>query len=60
MLQQAKVIESSADFKVGWYSGGSKRLRNHEEWEKELAKYEVTFIKLRTNLYQRVIWRIYQ
>ncbi|KAK4798282.1 hypothetical protein SAY86_030608 [Trapa natans] len=39
--QQAKVIEGSTDFKVGWYSGGSKRLRNHEEWEKELEKYEV-------------------
>ncbi|OWM72843.1 hypothetical protein CDL15_Pgr021149 [Punica granatum] len=39
--QQAKVIADSTDFKVSWYSGGSKRLKSHEEWEKELTTYEV-------------------
>ncbi|KAI4379355.1 hypothetical protein MLD38_005667 [Melastoma candidum] len=39
--QQARVIEESLDMKVGCYSGGSKRLKTHEEWEKEIEKYEV-------------------
>lgn len=39
--QQAKVIEDSVDFKVGIFCGNSKRLRSHQEWEKELEEYEV-------------------
>ncbi|MCL7029021.1 hypothetical protein MKW94_016083 [Papaver nudicaule] len=41
VLQQATVIEESTDFKVASYFGGSKRLRNHDEWEKEIEEYEV-------------------
>jgi len=40
-LQQARVIGDSIDFKVGSYCGGSKRLKTHAEWEKEIEKYEV-------------------
>lgn len=39
--QQAKVIEDSVDFKVGTYFGSSKRLKHHEDWEKEMEAYEV-------------------
>lgn len=39
--QQARVIGDSIDFKVGSYCGGSKRLKTHAEWEKEIEKYEV-------------------
>ncbi|KAF8031365.1 hypothetical protein BT93_D0530 [Corymbia citriodora subsp. variegata] len=39
--QQARVIEDSINFKVGSYCGGSKRLKTHAEWEKEIEKYEV-------------------
>ncbi|KAI3891640.1 hypothetical protein MKW92_042971 [Papaver armeniacum] len=42
VLQQATVIEESTDFKVAsYFGGGSKRLRNHDEWEKEIEEYEV-------------------
>ncbi|XP_030546666.1 dicer-like protein 4 [Rhodamnia argentea] len=39
--QQARVIEDSINLKVGSYCGGSKRLKTHAEWEKEIEKYEV-------------------
>ncbi|XP_062159041.1 dicer-like protein 4 [Alnus glutinosa] len=39
--QQARVIENSIDFKVGVYCGSSKRLKNHEDWEKEIEQYEI-------------------
>ncbi|XP_043699597.1 endoribonuclease Dicer homolog 4-like isoform X2 [Telopea speciosissima] len=39
--QQARVIEESIDFKVGSYSGNSKRLKRHAEWEKAIEQYEV-------------------
>ncbi|KAF3452999.1 hypothetical protein FNV43_RR03432 [Rhamnella rubrinervis] len=39
--QQARVIEESIDFKVGVYCGNSKRLKSHEDWEKEMKQYEV-------------------
>ncbi|CDP10524.1 unnamed protein product [Coffea canephora] len=39
--QQAKVIEDSIDFKVGIYCGNSKRLRSHQEWERELEEHEI-------------------
>lgn len=41
ILQQARVIEESIDFKVGTYCGTSKRLRTHQDWEKECEQYEV-------------------
>ncbi|RZC50978.1 hypothetical protein C5167_019405 [Papaver somniferum] len=38
---QATVIEESTDFKVAsYFGGGSKRLRNHDEWEKEIEEHE--------------------
>lgn len=40
-FQQARVIEESIDFKVGCYTGGTKRLRTHEEWQKEIDQHEV-------------------
>ncbi|KAF6147407.1 hypothetical protein GIB67_016764 [Kingdonia uniflora] len=36
--QQADYIEESTDFKVGSYSG--KRLRSHQDWEKEIEEHE--------------------
>ncbi|XP_052198876.1 dicer-like protein 4 isoform X2 [Diospyros lotus] len=39
--QQAKVIQDDTDFKVGAYCGGSKRLKSHQDWEKEMEEYEV-------------------
>nr|XP_024928613.2 dicer-like protein 4 [Ziziphus jujuba var. spinosa] len=39
--QQARVIEDSIDFKVGVYSGSSKGLKSHEDWEKQMKQYEV-------------------
>ncbi|KAH9654546.1 Dicer-like protein 4 [Citrus sinensis] len=39
--QQAKVIEESIGFKVRTFCGGSKRLKSHCDWEKELDQYEV-------------------
>ncbi|KAK7329981.1 hypothetical protein VNO77_24164 [Canavalia gladiata] len=39
--QQAKVIEDSTNFKVGTYSGSSKRLKLHQDWEQEIGQYEV-------------------
>ncbi|KAJ4709652.1 Dicer-like protein [Melia azedarach] len=39
--QQAKVIEESIGFKVGTFCGGSKRLKTHHDWEKEIDQYEV-------------------
>ncbi|KAM3337085.1 dicer-like protein 4 isoform X1 [Capsicum galapagoense] len=39
--QQAKVIENSIDFKVGTYCGKTKHLKSHQDWEREMEKYEV-------------------
>ncbi|KAL3535967.1 hypothetical protein ACH5RR_004428, partial [Cinchona calisaya] len=39
--QQAKVIEDSIDFKVRMFCGSSKRLRSHQDWEKEIEEYEI-------------------
>ncbi|KAL5547660.1 hypothetical protein UlMin_002891 [Ulmus minor] len=39
--QQASVIEESVDFKVGICGGSSKRVKNHDDWDKEMKQYEV-------------------
>ncbi|XP_012844161.1 PREDICTED: dicer-like protein 4 isoform X2 [Erythranthe guttata] len=39
--QQAKVIESSLDFKVGVCCGSSTHLKSRYDWEKEIEEYEV-------------------
>ncbi|KAK6942248.1 DEAD/DEAH box helicase domain [Dillenia turbinata] len=38
--QQAKVIEETVDLKVGTYCQSSKRLKTHEDWEKEIEQFE--------------------
>ncbi|KAF5180607.1 Dicer-like protein, partial [Thalictrum thalictroides] len=56
--QQASVIEEFTDFKVGSYYGHSKCSTNHQEWEKELEKFEVLVMTpqiLLHNLLHRLI-----
>ncbi|KAF9614411.1 hypothetical protein IFM89_018556 [Coptis chinensis] len=55
---QASVIEESTDFIVGSYYGDSNRTKNHQEWEKEIEKYEVLVMTpqiLLHNLFHRLI-----
>nr|CAB3487591.1 unnamed protein product [Digitaria exilis] len=41
VCQQAIVIADSTNFKVQYYHGnGTKNLRDHQAWEKEMAEYE--------------------
>ncbi|KAL5698800.1 endoribonuclease Dicer [Ranunculus cassubicifolius] len=56
--RQASVIEECTDFKVGSYYGHSKRIKNHQEWDKELEEYEVLVMTpqiLLHNLLHRLI-----
>ncbi|GAB2300240.1 endoribonuclease Dicer, variant 2 [Dionaea muscipula] len=39
--QQAGVIADSIDFTVGLYAGDIKLQKSHDEWEKELERYEI-------------------
>ncbi|XP_020599927.1 endoribonuclease Dicer homolog 4 isoform X2 [Phalaenopsis equestris] len=39
--QQAMVIESSTDFKVQYYVGNRKQLKDHNDWNMEIEQIEV-------------------
>lgn len=43
-IQQAIVIQDSTDFTVGVFCGNSNGKKSHHEWEKEMERYEVSYI----------------